>query len=107
MIFDPYVCHASFSAASMSRPRTSVDLRIAQFDVRQAISYLDAGHGPILFDQTDMIAPARAISGEKSGFEYDPDDVKGAALRSAFEKTIARNSSGLARSKVVRPTPRD
>ena len=86
MIFDPYVCHASFSAASMSRPRTSVDLRIAQFDVRQAISYLDAGHGPILFDQTDMIAPARAISGEKSGFEYDPDDVKGAALRSAFEK---------------------
>jgi hypothetical protein len=93
MIFDPYVRHASYSVASMTRPRTSVDLRVTGFDLRQAVSYLDAGHGPILFDQTDMIAPARAIFDGTSKLEYDPDTVQSTALRSAFEKTVARDLS--------------
>lgn len=57
MIFDPYVCHASYMNTDMTEPRTSVDLRVSPFEEKQAESYLAAGHGLVVFNRAQMSAP--------------------------------------------------
>jgi hypothetical protein len=63
MIFDPYSPHASFSDSKMTLPRTSVDLRVCAFKRRQARAYLASGHGPIIFNKYEMMAPSRIADG--------------------------------------------
>jgi len=83
MIFDGYAPHASYSHDAMALPRTSVDLRISRYDAQQAISYLKAGHGSLIFDREEMIAPVGRTANAPPEFSYDLKRVASPALREA------------------------
>jgi hypothetical protein len=90
MIFDGHAPHASYSHNAMTLPRTSVDLRVSQFTPHQAISYLKAGHGPVIFNREEMIAPAGLIAETPPEFSYDLTRITSPALRKAVESmTVA------------------
>jgi hypothetical protein len=89
MIFDGYVPHASYSDSAMTLPRTSVDLRVSPFDPQQAISYVEAGHGSIIFDRTEMFGPNGLKTLSPLEFGYDPSQVVSPALRKAADAMCA------------------
>jgi hypothetical protein len=88
MIFDGYAPHASYSHDAMTLPRTSVDLRISRFDAQQAISYLKAGHGSLIFDREEMIAPTGRIADAPPEFSYDLTRVASPTLREAVAPMV-------------------
>ena len=77
MFFDPYSPHASLGTSEMSKPRTSVDVRIMAFEADQNRLYRQSpGFGSILFDETSMIAPSAVLEGNL--FEYDTSGASAA-----------------------------